>query len=551
MLKWLHIRNLALIPDADVEFAVGFNAVTGETGAGKSVFMSGLELLLGGRFDKSSVRTGETRCEISGEFAIGPESASAVAELLDSAGIEPCSDSALLARRVFTPSGARNFVNGSPANAKLLSSLGAILADIHASGETHGLLDVSEQAAALDRFAGNSALLEDCRAAWTFFRNASAEKQRFLESMPSPEEAERLRAEIDEIEKVDPKPAEDSELESRHSAAANSRDILETAQKAVSALTDSEDSLDDRISALKRDFDALERVDPVFAESAAAKCGALHDAVTELSRAVSDHASAVELDPAEFAALEDRMTALQNLKRRFGPSLEEVFRHLSDSKNRLDSFENSSRRREELESAEDRARAAHRTLCMNLSGKRRAAADDLSAKLAEELAKLGLPHAAFGMEFSDSEPGPGGADRIEFLFSANPGVPRQPLRAVASSGEMSRVMLALKTVLADADRIPTMVFDEIDANIGGETAVAVADELALLAKSKQIISISHLAQVASKAGHHIVVEKTTDGSSSRSLIRVVTGRARTAEIARMLGGGKAAEKHASALLSGK
>ena len=257
----------------------------------------------------------------------------------------------------------------------------------------------------------------------------------------------------------------------------------------------------------------------------------------------------MELDEHEFAALEERMRILQTLKRKYGPELSDVLNHLEESRRRLDCFDHSAREREHLEEAERAAIAAHRSVCEELSAARKNAAGELAAKLKKEIIKLGFKKADFLVEFSDAQPGPNGSDRIEFLFSANPGVPVKPLRDVASSGELSRVMLAIKTVLAEVDNIGTIVFDEIDANIGGETAVVVAGELNQLGKRKQILCISHLAQVAARADRHFVVEKRTTSENAVSSIRVLDRKGRISEIGRMLGGGKAAEKHAEALLA--
>lgn len=548
MLKWLHIKNLALVDEADIEFSPGFNAVTGETGAGKSVLMGGVALLLGGRFDKSAIRQGTDRCEITGEFRLDSVSEPQIAAILEECGLEPCEDSTLLVRRVFTPSGGRIFINSSPANAQLLRTIGELLVDVHSPDEAFGLMKNSAQLKALDRFAHLEPLLEQTAAAWVSIRKIEAEQEEFQKTMPDADEAEHLRKIVSEIEKQCPEDGEDAQLEALHSAASNSKTILEIAAAASAALNESDDSIMDRLSSVRRLLRPLENVDPDYADRFLSKCDEISDAVSELTDDLQSRASSVELDESEFAALEERIQILQTLKRKYGPEIPDVLAYQENARRRLDLFENSAREREQLESRMTQAKDTHAGLCEKLTTARKSVAENLAEKLRREIMKLGFKRAAFQVEFSGAQPGPNGADRIEFLFSANPGVPVKPLKEVASSGELSRVMLAVKTVLAEVDEIGTLVFDEIDANIGGETAVVVAGELHELGTRKQVLCISHLAQVAARADRHFAVEKKTTEEAAVSSIRVLTQKARITELGRMLGGGAAAERHAKSLL---
>lgn len=548
MLKWLHIKNLALVDEADIEFSPGFNAVTGETGAGKSVLMGGVALLLGGRFDKSAIRQGTDRCEIAGEFRLDSVSEPQIAAILEECGLEPCEDSTLFVRRVFTPSGGRIFINSSPANAQLLRTIGELLVDVHSPDEAFGLMKNSAQLKALDRFAHLEPLLEQTAAAWASIRKIEAEQEEFQKTMPDADEAEHLRKIVSEIEKQSPEDGEDAQLEALHSAASNAKTILEIAAAASAALNESDDSIMDRLSSVRRLLRPLENVDPDYADRFLSKCDEISDAVSELTDDLQSRASSVELDESEFAALEERIQILQTLKRKYGPEIPDVLAYQENARRRLDLFENSAREREQLESRMTQAKDTHAGLCEKLTTARKSAAENLAEKLRREIMKLGFKRAAFQVEFSGAQPGPNGADRIEFLFSANPGVPVKPLKEVASSGELSRVMLAVKTVLAEVDEIGTLVFDEIDANIGGETAVVVAGELHELGTRKQVLCISHLAQVAARADRHFAVEKKTTEEAVVSSIRVLTQKARITELGRMLGGGAAAERHAKSLL---
>ena len=411
MLKWLHIKNLALVEEADIEFSSGFNAVTGETGAGKSVLMGGVALLLGGRFEKSAIRQGTERCEIAGEFRLDPVSGPRIAALLEEYGLEPCEDSALLVRRVFTQSGGRIFVNSSPASAQILRTIGELLVDVHSPHEAFGLMKPSAQLNALDRFARLDDLLNEVSAAWEAIRKVEAEQEEFQRTMPDADEAERLRRIVSEIESQNPEPGEDERLEATHAAASNSKTILEIASAASAALNESDDSIMDRLSSVRRLLRPLETADPGYADKFLAKCDEISDAVSELTDDLQSRASAVELDESEFAALEERIQILQTLKRKYGPEIADVLAELENSRRRLELFENSAREREQLEARLSAARSAHLALCAELTAARKAASEELSAKLREEIMKLGFKRAAFEVEFSESRPGPNGAER--------------------------------------------------------------------------------------------------------------------------------------------
>lgn len=551
MLKWLHIRNLALAKDAMLDFSPGFNAITGETGAGKSVLMSGLRLLLGARFEKNSIREGSDRCEIAGMFSVEPESLEKINRILDDAGVERCDGDNLLIKRIFTNSSGKIFVNASAANSKLLSSLGAYLADIHGASAAITLLNPAEQLFSLDRFCGNQELLAESALAWNTCSDRKKEREFLLKNMPSAFEAERFRIDAEHIEKINPKPGEDAEIEKRHAIAANAKEILQLSSAAVDQLTESENSLLEQVTAVRRLLLSLEKIDEAPAVKFQEQLEQIAEEIRNLSDEITSHAETVDLDADSFAAVEERIHDLQTLKRKFGPAIEDVLHYLEEAKHRLDIFENSEFAREKADQKVTEAEKVHLDICSKLSESRKKAAGTLEKQLKKELEKLGFKRSEFQISFEKTAAGNTGFDKIEFLFSANPGVRPLPLREVASSGELCRVMLALKTVLAGADRIPTLVFDEIDANIGGETAVTVGEELAELAKTKQIISISHLPQVAACAEKHFRVVKHISDSAAETTVAEVSGKERAAEIARMLGGGTAAVKHASAMLGGK
>lgn len=548
MLKWMRLKNLALVDKADMEFGPGFNVITGETGAGKSVIMGGVGLLLGGRADKSAIRIGTDRCEVSGEFFVGDGSASRVKAILDEAGIESDPAGNLLVRRVITASSSRNFVNESPVTLQILHRIGEVLVDIHGASENHQLLKNQNQLDMLDRFGRLDAELAEVRAVWSELAKLRQEKKSFAESMPSAEETARFRRDAAEIEKAAPVSGEDEELEARHTVAAHSKSIIEVALTAANALSECEDSLADRVGQIRRMLGDLEKFDPDHAEQFIHAIEEISAQVMSLSNDLTDHASEVDIDEGEFMAMEERLRVLQTMKRRYGPTLDDVLAHLAFLQSKIEAYDNSEVIRENFGKREKELLSRLTAACARLSAARKKAGKALAKQIGSELKKLGFKRSDFEVVVMDAAPGADGADRIEFMFTANPGVPLMPLREVASSGELSRVMLAAKTVLAEADSIPILIFDEIDANLGGETASRVGQEIAALAENKQILCISHLPQVACNASVHFMVSKESAADVTTTHIRRLDKASRINEISRMLGGGEIAHEHAEAML---
>jgi len=550
MLKWMKLRNLALVEEAEAEFGAGFNVITGETGAGKSVIMGAVSLLMGARADHSAIRAGADRCEISAEFQIPDYARETVSAILEAEAAEPEDLSeGLLIRRVITKTGSRNFINGSPVTLPVLHRLGECLIDVHAANATQSLLKSSEQLAVLDRFGKLAEWKEKTKTGWETLSGIRKEKEEFLASMPSAEETERLRRDASEIRNAGPEPGEDDVLSKRHALASHARTVIELAYRAGEALTgDAENSVSSVLGDIRRMLLDLERVDPESGPLFLEQMEDISEKVSSLSASLASRAAEVDIDEAEFQAMEERMRVLQTLKRRYGPGLDDVLAHLDELEKRIGMYDDAALLREQFEKRENEALALWRKAAEALSAKRKEAAKKLVDSLVAETAKLGFLRAGFDISFAEAPGGPGGMDRIEILFSANPGTPLRPLRDTASSGEIARVMLAVKTVLAEADTIPILIFDEIDANIGGETAARVGGELAKLGKHKQVICISHLAQAARCAETHFLVSKTPEEGTARTRIRRLEPKERLSEIARMLGGGKAALEHAKELL---
>lgn len=548
MLSWLKIKNLALIAAADVEFGGGLNVITGETGAGKSVLLGVITLLLGARADKGSIRSGEDRCEIAAGIVLNPAIGGLLAAEFAEAGIDfdPEAPEVQL-RRVITRTQNRNFINDTPVTLETLQKVGAYLVDVHAANEHHSLFSRSCQLRLLDRYGRLEVEREACAEVCGRLKNLRERREKLFADMPSAIEAEHLRMMVEEISRVNPQSDEDEQLSARHRLAADARKIMELSSVSVRMLNESENSIADQLGAVYRNLQDMLRGASEQDHEMIRLCDQVNDLLRELAISIEDFSGNVEMNEEEFAELESRLASLQTLKRRYGPTLEQVFEALEQAEERLDAYTNSEKLRRELDTEEETLKDELRRKCELLSGKRAAVAAELAGRVIEKLQKLGFLQSALKIEFARVEPGENGFDRIDMMFSANPGEALQPLRNIASSGELSRIMLALKTVLADADDVPVLLFDEIDVNIGGETANQVGCELKALAASRQVLCISHLAQVAACADRHYTVEKEVLDGRTYSKITLLDRKARLNELARMLGGGKAALAHAREL----
>lgn len=544
MLNYLHINNLALIENAEVEFAPGFTVFTGESGAGKSILMSAIEFLAGARAERTAIRTGCKQLSVSGEFTIPPALQAEISGKLTAAGIEFDGEN-LVIRRVVGQSSTRNFINDIPAGAKLLAEIGSMLIDLHGANEQMSLLQPARQLELLDNYGDLEELRGNCRQIWQKLQTLQAEREAFDRDLPDADTADRMALIVEEIDRINPAPDEDQELAAKQRLGANAREVLETLGLLSGILTENEGGVADQLGTVYHYLTELEKIDPALTGDAAEICASLQTTVAELSGNLASLADKVELNPEALAAVESRLGELHTLKRRYGPTLEQVFENREYAAGKLREFQNSQSKRKEFDRQEKALLAELTAAAQQLSAARHQAADKFMAETVKKLTAIGFNGAKLQPEFTTVEPGANGMDKLELLFNANSGEELRPLRKVASSGELSRLMLALKTVLADADAVPTVIFDEIDMNIGGETANKVGKELAALGGKRQILCISHLAQVAARADHHYQVAKST--ADGRTTSRVVKLDDPVPELARMLGGGASALDHAAAL----
>ncbi len=550
MLNWIKIKNLALIEHSEVEFGGGFNVITGETGAGKSVLLGTINLLLGERADKGVIRSGAERCEVSAGISLSAETYRTLKPILEAAEI-PIEEAApeLQLRRVISQNQTKNLINDTPVTLQTLKSIGELLVDVHAANEHQSLFSQSCQLDMLDRYSQLEKQLQECASICGEIKALREKRDSMFKDLPTTIEAEHLRMTVEEIERAAPEPGEDERLSARHRVAANAKQIMEHAAESVQILNESENSIADQLATVYRNIHELEKSDPEKGGEMVQACDQINELLRDLAGRIEDYSRRVELDEQEFMELESRLSAIQTLKRRYGPGLDNVLENLESARQRLELFSNAEKKRQELDAEEQSLAHKLRKAAEKLSAARKKSADTFRCKVIDKLKTLGFLRSALDISFAEIVPGEKGMDRIDFMFSANPGEELQPLRSIGSSGEISRVMLALKTVLADADSLPILVFDEIDVNIGGETANQVGIELKALGRKHQVLCISHLAQVAAQSDAHYMVQKEVVGNRTCSRIARLDHVAKVKEIGRMLGGGKAAAAHAKELIA--
>ncbi len=551
MLASLRIRNFALVEALEWEVPAGFVAITGETGAGKSILIGGLKLLLGERADKGAIRTGAKECVV--EAIVDLPDGSAVPGLLEDAGVEGCEEGQLLLKRVIVAAGAgRQFVNGSPCTLALLREIGDRLVDLHGPHDHQSLFSREAQTRLVDAFAGSvavAATYREARRGWLGLVAEQAESEAGVQAVER--EIDLLNHQVGEIDAAELVEGEEAPLAAKQMAGGNAERLTVLAAEAAHGLVGAEDSLENGLIEVGRLAREMAKLDAAGAEGLAGRVTALAEEVGDLARDFSNYGERIDSDPASLAAVEARLDLIEMLKRKYGRSVAEVIAFGEESRGRLAELRGRSERRANLGADIAAAREATLVAGRKLSKLRGKAAPKLAAEVRRHLRDLGFLKAGFEVRLDAvDEPGADGLETVEFVFAPNPGEPAQALRAIASSGEISRVMLALKTSLAAQDEVPVLVFDEIDANVGGEVAHAVAGKMAEIGGSRQVLCITHLPQVAAAAGSHFVVAKSVVGGRTISGLERVDGWGRKDEIARMLGSrtGEAALAHAEELL---
>jgi len=564
MLTRLTVQNLAVVADATLEFGPGLNVVTGETGAGKSLVLGAVGLLAGERASTDLVRPGARAARVEGAFL--PADPAGLEALLDELGLGELEDGWLILRREVGADGrSRAFVSDQQVRVATLRRLGERLVDLHSQGEGHELSRAARQREVLDALAGNAAHLFRLRE----HLDRLKEIETTLEDLRRSHDEVRQQREfhehqLREIEAVDPVPGEDEELKVERRRILGQARVAELVQAAMHELEEADDAAIARVGRAEDAVTELAEIDPTL-EPVARDLSAARVELEEAARAVSAHLDAQDFSEARRDEVERRLDRLTTLIRRHGGSLEAVLATADRLREALDDASGGPERLVELENERDDVRGEAFTVLTELGERRHRTALALSRGVEAELPSLGMEGATFEVRFRtepdpdgwyevDGTPvrvGPSGAETVEFLLSANRGQPAGTLGRIASGGELSRVMLALKVRLADADPADVMIFDEADAGIGGKTARAVGERLQRIADARQVIAITHLAPVACAGEHHLRIEKVQDDVATEVRVRALTGADRVREIARMLSGSeddRTARKHAKELL---
>ncbi len=550
MLKKLRVRNLAIVEESEAAFGDGLTVVTGETGAGKSVFMGALALALGARADATDVRDGAKEARVEAEFALAPADAAtaAVFAVLDEQGLPPCEDGLLLVRRVISAAGgSRVWVNDAAATVQTLKALGAKLVGVHGPNDHLALADENRQRELLDAYGATPT--EAYARAWGDLSSLRAERDALSEGGDVAEECERLRYAVSEIDAAGLAEEDETELPARHAEAAHAAEFVEDARLATEALGGDEGSAANAFAAARGAFARMAKYHPL-ADEWARTLDALAVEAQELSRSVDEAASRADADPEAFAALDERLSLVMKLKRKYAVRTVGELLALRDTRaERLADLEGRDAKIAALDGKIAAAEAVVAKTGAALSAARKKAGAKLCKLVTQELHGLGFLQAGFSVALEPRPADATGLDRVVWFFEPNPGESARPLAAIASSGEIARVMLAVQAVLAEHASLPVMVFDEIDSNVGGETGRAVGLKLRAVARHRQVIAITHLPQTAAHGTRHFVVSKAVSGGRTRSAIREVSAAARVDEIARMLGGaGDVVRRHAEELL---
>ncbi len=557
MLKQLTIHNIALIDRQLIAFYDGFSVLTGETGAGKSIIIEALNFVLGERASRELVKSGEEKASVEAVFALAPDEPAH--EALAEQGID-CEDGELTLYREFSL-GGKNVcrANGMLINAGVLKLIGDALVDIHGQHAHQSLLDEKKHILLLDRFAGREVLERKERVAAAYHRAVEAKR---LLSAAQYDEQERIRRidllnyQIREIDAAALTDGEEEQLEEQRGLLQNAQSVMEGLEGASAALSGDEGESGGALAALSAALHMLDGIARLSADyqQLSEKLHALYYDLEDAGFTLRDYKADFTFEPDMLDEIETRLELISTLKRKYGASIAEILTYREKSAEELALIGSAEERREQLAADYASARREYDALGSELSQLRKAAAERLSARLLPELSDLGMPHAAFSARFETLPgeiPSASGIDSVEFLLSTNRGEPVKPLSKVASGGELSRIMLSFKTVLADLDGIPTMVFDEIDSGISGQIGTAVAVKMRQIARNHQVLCITHLPQIAAYANHQYLVFKEETGERTRSSAVLLTQRQRAGEIARIMGGGSAdpvALEHAQRLI---
>jgi DNA repair protein RecN (Recombination protein N) len=536
MLLLLHIENIAVIEEADIQFQPGFNALTGETGAGKSIVIDAMGAVLGGRISRDLIRTGADKAFVSAEFSGISDDLPALQEN----GITPEDGTLLLQRELHADGKNLCRVNGRPVTVAQLRSVGGELLNIHGQHDGQQLLDEEQHGTYLDRFGKTEPLLKKYRACY----DGMSDLQRRIQAMQM-DEAEKARRldslhfQIDELERADLQVGEEEELQERRNLLRNGEKYLSALQKAGYCLNGDDDSagavaqMEDAEQALSGIKNLSDEMEELYNRLVQLRCEAY-----DLAEIIRDKLSEFDFSPEDLDRVESRCDQLYRLKKKYGATVEEMLSYLDRSRSELDEIETADDTLARLGRQLEDARGAVETAGGALRSARKTAAAELERRILRELRDLDMNRVRFSIEITPKDPAMDGCDQIRFLMSANSGEELKPIAKIASGGELARIMLALKNVLAEQDAVGTLVFDEVDTGVSGRAAQKVAEKLAQVSRRKQVLCVTHLPQLAAMADTHFSVEKgERSGRTYTKVVRMDYAQRKT-ELARITGGSK-------------
>ena len=554
VLKYLCISNLAVIENIEIRFSEGLTVLTGETGAGKSILIDALGLILGDRADTSIIRTGHDRAEVSAEFELPADEP--LLRLLDEQSINVENDEVLIRRVINKDGRSRAYINATSAPIQLLRDAGRLLIDIHGQHEHQSLLKRDEQRELLDSFGNYGGVLDQVSDAFEKWDKTAGELRSLTETGGEfGAQLALLKYQVEELQGLELDENELDILEGDYKRLSNVNSLLETTQKALDDLYDGEQTVNGRINMIKRTIVEIERVDPTLAGIKEL----LENAEIQISEAGNElraYLNNLEQDPARLHQVEQRLDALHDAARKHRVQPRQLFAHFQSITQKLELMERNQARVAALEKERAEALKEYKSVAEKLDECRRKCAGEMAKRITVELRALGMPESKFNIAVNSSpdlKPHRKGNNQVEFFVSANPGQALQPLRKVASGGELSRISLAIQVIANQYRSVPTMIFDEVDAGIGGGIAEIVGNLLRGLAKDRQIFCVTHLPQVASQGDNHFQVLKTSDKKTAQTRVFELDEKERIEEIARMLGGVKISEQsrsHAKEMLQG-
>ncbi len=551
MLKTLTIKNYALIDELHVNFGRGLNILTGETGAGKSIIIGALSLLLGEKAKPNIIRKGAKMAVVEGLFDLP----STLEELQLSKDIPLMEDGLLIRREIHQSGRSRCFLNDSAISNSLLAEIGDWLVDLHGQHEHQTLLKKEKHIEYLDSFGIDQKLLQNTIDSYKNYKSLIEELKELIEKEKIlKEKRELLEFQVNEIKRLAPRPGEDEELEKEENILKNFELLFQTSNSIRELLYDGDGAVSEKLSEVEKLISTLTSLDSNF-EKWLSESHSARIITEEISKSIEEYVSRIEFDPQRLEEIRDRLGQLTRLKKKYGSTIDEIIKYQKNIEAQLSKIDDMGTKIDEISSCIEEERKRLSDNCMKLSQMRKTIASELEDKIECILEELGLNNGVFKVKIEEREDPDGeleidgkryrvsrrGIDRVEFFISLNVGEEPKPLAEVASGGEISRIMLALKTVLAEVDQIPTLIFDEIDSGISGRIAMVVGKNLREVAKKRQVICITHLPQIASNGEFHFCVEKEEDLYASHTRIRPLNREERILEIAKLIGGEKITE----------